>query len=374
MQQALRAPEALAVQTVLLVEDETAYRRAVKRVLQNCLGNLHFIEASNGEEALAALEKNPVDLILLDLGMPKVDGYAFLHRFRHDPRHRSVPVCVMTAWSDAANRRKAVELGADDFVGKPVDNTELETRVRSLLRIGQYQNQLNQLNAELESRVEQRTMELKIALEELEEAWQESVLAQRETVMRLALAAEHKDQNTAAHLHRMSAYSVLLARRCGWPEDDINLLADAAKMHDIGKIGIPDAILLKEGKLTDDEFKIMHRHPAMGAAILAGSSSKLLQMGELIALTHHERYDGGGYPNGMAGKDIPEAGRIVAVADVFDALMTKRSYKDAWPLEKVVAFMRDGSGKHFDPELIELFLMDEAVLLEICSRFPEKKD
>jgi putative two-component system response regulator len=374
MLQALKVPEAVAVQTVLLVEDEAAYRRAVKRVLQNCLGHLQFIEAANGEEALAALEKNTVDLILLDLGMPKVDGFTFLHRFREDPRNRSVPVCVMTAWSDAANRRKAVELGADDFVGKPVDNTELETRVRSLLRIGQYQNQLNQFNAELESKVEQRTMELQIALEELEAAWQESVLAQRETVMRLALAAEHKDQNTSAHLHRMSAYSVLLAQKCGWTEDDADLLADAAKMHDIGKIGIPDAILLKEGKLTDEEFKIMRRHPSMGATILSGSSSKLLQMGEQIALTHHERYDGNGYPHGIAGESIPEVGRIVSIADVFDALMTKRSYKEAWPLEKVVSYMREGRGKHFDPGLLDIFLGDEAALVAIARRFPEKED
>lgn len=374
MLQAVKNQDVAAVQTVLLVEDESAYRRAVRRVLQNCLGDVHFIEAANGEEALAVLENNSVDLILLDLGMPKVDGYAFLEQFRRDPGHRSIPVCVMTAWSDAANRRKAVELGADDFVGKPVDNTELETRVKSLLRIGQYQNQLNQLNAELESRVEQRTLELKIALDELEQAWQESVLAQRETVMRLALAAEHKDQNTSAHLHRMSAYSVLLAQKCEWPEDDVNLLADAAKMHDIGKIGIPDAILLKEGKLTEEEFNIMRRHPSMGAAILSGSSSKLLQMGEQIALTHHERYDGSGYPHGIAGKTIPEVGRIVTIADVFDALMTRRPYKEAWPMAKVIAFMREGSGKHFDPVLLKMFLEDEAALLAITRRFPEKED
>jgi len=373
MLQAVKNKDVVAVQTILHVEDEESYRRAVKRVLQNCLGNVNIIEATNGEEALAVLENNTVDMILLDLGMPKVDGYAFLNEYRRDPHHRSTPVCVMTAWSDAANRRRAIELGADDFVGKPVDNTELETRIKSLLRIGRYQKQLNQLNADLESRVEQRTQELKIALEELEEAWEESVLAQRETVMRLALAAEHKDQNTSAHLHRMSAYSVLLAEKCGWSASDVDLLADAAKMHDIGKIGIPDAILLKEGKLTSEEFEVMRRHPSIGATILSGSNSRLLQMGEQIALTHHEHFDGTGYPGNLAGETIPEVGRIVAIADVFDALITRRPYKEAWSVEKAVRFMIEGSGKHFDPKLLNIFLDDKAALVEIARRFPEKE-
>jgi putative two-component system response regulator len=371
MPQAAKKPEAATIRTILLVEDEAAYRKAVKRVLQNCMDGLRFLEASNGEEALAALATNPLDLVLLDLGMPQADGYFFLRRFRHDARHRAVPVCVMTAWSDAANRRKAIDLGADDFIGKPVDNTELETRVKSLLRIGQYQNQLNELNTELESKVLERTQSLQTALEELEEAQEESILAQRETVERLALAAEHKDQNTAAHLHRISEYSVLLARKCGWTDDDIDLLANASKMHDIGKIGIPDAILNKKGKLTEEEFRNMQRHPLIGATILSGSRSKLLQMGEQVAYTHHERFDGSGYPNKLAGKDIPEAGRIIAIADVFDALMTRRPYKEPWPFERVVTFMRDGRGTHFDPELLDLFIQDSATLIEISKCYPD---
>jgi len=359
----------VADQTVLLVEDEKAYRNAIKRALRS--DAMHFLEADNGQRALQMLETNPVDLVLLDLGMPDMDGYTFLKHFRDIPKFRAIPVCVMTAWSDSANRRRVVDLGADDFVGKPVDNIELETRVKSLLRIHRYQKQLNEFNAQLESQVEERTHSLRIALQELGEAWEESRMAQHETVMRLALAAEFKDQNTSAHLHRIGAYSSYLAGKFGWSEEDQVLLEDASKMHDIGKIGIPDTILHNKGKLNEEELATMRRHPEIGAKILSGSRSKLLQMGEQIALTHHEHFDGAGYPHGLSGNDIPEAGRIVAITDVFDALLTKRPYKEPWPLEKVTAFMRENANAHFDPHLLNLFLEDEQALLQIARRYPE---
>lgn len=357
-------------QTILLVEDEAANRRAVKRVLNN--GQVKFVEAEDGQQALDILSETPVDLILLDLGMPVMDGYSFLTQFKENKKYNTIPVCVMTAWSDAANRRKAVDIGADDFIGKPVDNTELETRTKSLLRISKYQKQLREMNAGLEAKVQERTMHLQAALDELESAWQENTLAYREMVMRLALAAEFKDEDTASHLHRISHYSILLARKCGWPDDGISMLFDAVKLHDIGKIGIPDAVLKKNGKLTAEEYTVMKKHPEIGASMLSGSESGLLKMAREIALSHHERFDGSGYPNALAGKDIPETGRIAAIADVFDALTTRRVYKEPWPFDRVKKTMFNDAGTHFDPELLTLFFEDDQDLLGILRKYPDE--
>lgn len=357
-------------QTILLVDDEVNNRSAIRRALHRA--DLHVLEADNGRHALAVLEAaQAVDLILLDINMPVMDGYAFLDAFRADATNRAVPVCVMTAWADADNRRKAVDLGADDFVGKPVDNVELETRVKSLLRIRDYQKRLHMLNAGLESQVVARTQDLRTALQQLDDARQETERAYREAVLRLAMAAEFKDRVTAAHIQRMSHYAALLARRAGWPEAEADLLLEAAKMHDIGKIGVPDAILNKAGRLTVEEMEVMRTHAELGARLLAGSGSRLLQMAETVALTHHERYDGGGYPRGLAAEAIPEIGRIVAIADVFDALLTRRAYKEAWPFERVYAEMRAGAGTHFDAQLLELFMAEPAALLEIYRRYPD---
>jgi len=355
--------------TILLVEDETANRNAVKRLLRKA--GYRFLEAANGEEGLELVAAESIDLILLDLGMPVMDGYTFLEKFRQLEQGRVIPVCVMTAWSDAISRRRVIDLGADDFIAKPVDTTELETRVKSLLRISAYQKHLHSLNSELEQKVEERTEHLEHALGRVEEAWQQNRLAYKEMVVRLGLAAEFKDRCTASHLQRMSHYSVLLARRVGWGDDDAEMLLDAAKLHDIGKIGIPDTILLKKGKLTEAEFAEMKQHSRVGATILAGSDSRLLQLAEEVALTHHERFDGSGYPDGLVGKAIPESGRIVAIADVFDALMSRRPYKEAWPFAQVVETMQASSGSHFDPALLEKFLMDSGALMEIYHRFPE---
>lgn len=357
------------MQTILLVEDEAANRKAVKRVLNN--GQIQFLEAENGEAALNILSDTPVDLVLLDLGMPVMDGNTFLSRFRKNKQHNTIPVCVMTAWSDAASRRKAVDAGADDFISKPVDNTELETRVKSLLRISNYQKQMQEINTSLELKVQERTTHLKATLEELESAWKENTLAYRETVMRLALAAEFKDEDTASHLHRISEYSTLLARKRGWASNDIDMLFDAVKLHDVGKIGIPDKILKKIGKLTEEEYAIIKKHPEIGASMLSGSKSVLLNMAREIALSHHEKYDGSGYPNALAGKEIPETGRITAIADVFDALSSRRIYKEPWPFDNVRKSMYENAGKHFDADMLALFFKEEHELMNIMHRYPE---
>jgi putative two-component system response regulator len=355
--------------TVLLVEDEPAIRDSVKRVLRN--DGLNFLEASNGEEALNIVASHSTDLILLDLQMPRMDGFTFLERFRSSNATWQTPVCVMTGGSAADDRRRAIDLGADDFIRKPTEAVELRTRIKSLLRIGRYQRELSELNGQLELKVEERTIELSASVKRLEDAQRATDLAYRETVMRLSLAAEMKDDCTAAHLERMSHYSALLAEKCGWRAEDVALLTEAAKMHDIGKLGVPDEILNKPGKLTKREFAVIQQHTLTGTRILAGSRARLLQMAAVVALTHHERFDGSGYPQALRGRGIPEVGRIVAIADVFDALMTRRTYKPAWSLEKTVATMSDESGKHFDPDLLALFLDDTRALVEIHDRFDE---
>jgi len=355
--------------TILLVEDDRRIRDSVKRIMRN--EDFAFIEAGDGEEALELLREKPTDLILLDLQMPRMGGFEFLKRFRAAHVEWTTPICVMTGGSSFNDRHRAIDLGADDFLRKPAEAVEIKTRIKSLLRLGCYQRELRDLNAQLESKVDARTSELRASVERLELAQRETDLAYREIVLRLTLAAEMKDECTSAHLERMSHYSALLAAKVGWSDSDAELLIDAAKMHDIGKLGIPDSILNNPGKLTKQEFAVIQQHPAIGARILAGSKSRLLQMAGLIALTHHERFDGSGYPRGLRGKEIPEAGRIVAIADVFDALMSQRSYKEAWSLEDTVETMQAEAGKHFDPGFLKIFLEVLPAICEIHERYAE---
>jgi putative two-component system response regulator len=218
----------------------------------------------------------------------------------------------------------------------------------------------------LEDTVDKRTKALRESLEKLEEAHSEISHAYEEIVYRLSVAAEYKDEDTAAHIHRISYYSEALARKLGLPEEEVKLIKLASPMHDIGKIGIPDSILLKPGQLTPDEFEIMKQHTIMGARILAGSSSPLLSMAEEIAISHHEKYDGSGYPYGVMGENIPLVGRIVAIADVFDALLTPRVYKPAFDLDNTLTIMKEGKGKHFDPNLVDAFfdILDEILTIK----------
>lgn len=357
--------------TILLVDDESSIRASVQRSLHR--EPHRFIEAENGRDALTVISKQPVNLVLLDLRMPVMDGFGFLRAFRQSTQGRAIPVCVMTGEAADEDRELAVELGADDFICKPVTLVELKTRIHSLLRASQYQTQLARLNSELETRVEHRTLTLKRTVKELEQAQDEINLAYRETVLRLSLAAEMKDECTAGHLERMSQYSSLLAQRCGWNDSDVALLSEAAKMHDIGKIGIPDAILNKPGKLSEDEFRVMQSHTEIGSRILKGSKSKLLQMAAEVAISHHERFDGSGYPRGLSGTSIPEVGRIVAIADVFDALMSRRSYKEAWALDDAVKALKSEAGTHFDPGLVSLFIDEMDAVCEIHARFRDDR-
>jgi putative two-component system response regulator len=255
---------------------------------------------------------------------------------------------MVTALQDVRNRIKALEIGADDFLVKPVEATELKARVKSLLKIKAYNDHMLNYQKELEGNVAHRTSQLREALAKLKGA-------SLETIHRLSRAAEYKDEGTGAHLQRMSHYSVSIATTMGLDTAFVEGIRYAAPMHDTGKIGIPDRILLKQGKLNRIEWQIMKDHTVIGAQIMAGSNTSFIQQAEVIALSHHERWDGRGYPQGLKGKQIPLAGRITAVADVFDALTSKRPYKEAFPLEKSMEIIEKDKGKHFDPEVVDAF-------------------
>lgn len=291
-------------------------------------------------EALEAVLDCPPDLVLLDYEMPRPNGLEFLEAFRRT--QADIPVVMVTACTLREVRHRALELGATDFLTKPVDDYEFTARVRNLLSLRQAHLALADRAAWL--------------AEAVARAMREEKEREREAVLCLARAAEHRDPETADHLVRMAQYAKLIAEQLGLAEKEVELLHLAAPMHDVGKIGIPDSILLKPGKLDPDEFDVMKRHTVIGARILSGYHSPLLQVAAAIALAHHERFDGSGYPGGLAGEAIPLVGRITAVADVFDALTTTRPYKRAWPLGEAYDYVTAGAGSHFDPTCVAAFV------------------
>lgn len=290
--------------------------------------------------------------------MPEMDGLEFIRRVREQPHNREVPIVMVTADSEREVRYRALELGANDFLNKPVDKVELLARVKNLLALRRSQRQLR-------NRAHWLTGEVKKATAEIRER-------ERDTIFRLSRAAEYRDPETGSHIVRMAHYSRLIARNLGLSGDDQELLFEAAPMHDIGKVGIPDGILLKPGRLDEEEFKLMKQHSAFGFEILQGSQSRLMQAAAEIALTHHERYDGGGYPRGLAGDEIPLFGRIVAVADVFDALTSERPYKKAWPLEQAMTLLKESAGSHFDADCVAAFLQNWESVLEIRRQYRDE--
>jgi len=340
---------------VLVVDDEQTNLAMLEGMLEAF--DHEAVLACDGEEALGKMDQS-IDLVLLDVMMPGLNGYQVAQKIRADPKLCDIPIIMVTALTGKDDRLRAVEAGANDFIAKPVEMTELQVRTDSLLRMKAAQDEIKRHQAELEQRVEERTQELQSAFDEIADAQRNTTEAHLDTIRRLVLAAEYKDEDTAAHIQRMSLYSVVLAERLGLPTDEVELLKHASPMHDVGKIGVPDSILLKPGRLTDGEMTIMRQHTLMGARILRGSPSQLLRAGEVIALSHHEKWDGSGYPSGIAGEEIPRWGRICAVADVFDALTSDRVYRKAMPNEKAFAIMRDGRGSHFEPMLVDLFFSE----------------
>lgn len=326
---------------IFVVDDEPVNLKLLGRFF-NTQGYSHVELIQDPRGVIARYQEARPDLILLDLNMPHLDGYEVLAQLvaLNDPM--LPPVVVLTAQHSRDHLLKALSAGARDFIRKPFDHTELQVRVRNLLGAQLAHRMLNDHSAMLEELVRQRTEVLH--------------MTRLQVVQRLARAAEYRDNETGNHILRMARVSTLLAKSLGWSLADCELMLHASPMHDVGKIGIPDGILLKPGRLDADEFKLMQTHTEIGAEILGGDESDLLNLARIIALTHHEKWDGTGYPKGLVGAAIPMAGRIVAAADVYDALTSVRPYKDAWPTEKAVSYMQQSAGTHFDPEVIHHFL------------------
>jgi putative two-component system response regulator len=353
---------------LLIVDDEEMNRDLLGRMVER-LGH-EPATAQDGPEALARLDEG-FDLVLLDVMMPRMDGFEVARRIRDDPQHGDLPIMMVTALSEKEHRLRAVEAGANDFIAKPVDRTELRVRTTSLLKMKAAQDAMKRHQAELEQVVDRRTSDLRLALREVADAQQRTHAAHLDTIQRLALAAECRDGQTAAHVYRVGHYCAVLARALGLGPDEVEIVRHASLMHDVGKLGTPDSILLKNGPLTPDERAVMQQHTLIGARILQGAASELLQAGETIVLTHHEKWDGSGYPKGLAGDAIPLYGRICAVADVFDALISKRPYKEAFPNERAYEMMQAGRGRHFDPSILELFFEHLDEITAIQDRFCE---
>lgn len=350
----------------ILVVDDVEQNRTLLGGLVRSLG--YEVEtARDGLEALAKLAL-AVDLVLLDVMMPGLDGYEVTRRVRADPRTQDLPIILVTVLEGREDRIKAIQAGASDFIAKPVDKSELLVRIASQLKLKDAQDGLKRSQAELEDRVARRTEELRRTCEETAEANRRTLAAHLDTIRRLVLAAELRDGDTARHITRVSHYSAVLAKALRMSPGESELLGHAVTMHDVGKIGIPDAILRKRGALDAEERTVMQGHTLIGARILADSSSELMQQGHVVALTHHEHWDGGGYPQGLRGEQIPLSGRICAVADVFDSMTTARPYRAAIAPEAVLAEMRLGRGSKFDPDLLDLFLERRDEVLEVRER------
>ncbi|MBI4382508.1 MAG: response regulator [Nitrospinae bacterium] len=342
---------------ILIVDDEPQNVMLLEEVLKQA-GYSSLRSATDPREVPAIYRDFQPDLALLDLNMPYMDGFQVMEEIRKFEPGSYLPVLILTARTDRATRLKALNAGALDFLAKPLDILEVVCRIRNLSGIRRlHQWEKNQSRA-LEEEVRIRTRQLRET--------------QLEIIRRLSLAGEYRDNETAMHVFRMSHYSACLGRGLGLPERFCELLLNASPMHDIGKIGIPDRILLKPGKLDPEEMAIMKTHAKIGAGILSNSDNELVRMGETIALRHHERYDGGGYPNGLKGDAIPLAARIVAVCDVFDALTSKRPYKKAWPAEEAMEELNRRSGSHLDPRLVEKFNEILPEILEIKNSYPDR--
>lgn len=306
-------------------------------------------------EGLAWCGVNQPDLLIVDFMMPALDGTALVARFRQI--HREVPVLMVTANHDIALRHQALQLGVTDFLNKPLDNIEFIARAKNMLALRESQRYSHDRIAWLDDEIRKATEKL--------------VEQERKTIFCLARAAEYRDPETGSHILRMAHYSVHIAKMLGLSSRDQERLLEAAPMHDIGKVGTPDAILLKPGRLTPEEFAIMKQHAEIGFKVLSQMSTPLLDAAAEIAYTHHEKFDGSGYPRGLAGADIPLFGRIVAVADVFDALTSARPYKKAWTVDAAAQFLRDGRGSHFDPACVDAFFMAWDDVMAIREQFAD---
>lgn len=328
--------------TVLIVDDEWAIREVLQKALSQA-GYVCYI-ADSAEAALEVFRKTPIDIMVTDIKMSGMDGIQLLRKVRESHDTSSI---VMTGYQSHFTFEDVIGVGASDFVGKPVTPSELLVRVRRIARERRILKERNRKHEELHE-----------TLRKLQDAY-------HDTIYRLIRASQFKDEDTGDHVMRIGRYSALMASRCGMSSLAVDNIYYAAPMHDVGKIGIPDSILLKPGKLSDEEFEIMKRHTLIGGSILQNPKSDILEMAREIALSHHEQWDGKGYPHGMGGKQIPLTGRIVKIADVFDALTSPRPYKEPYPVDVAREIIIKERGRHFDPDLVDLFLTLQDEIYEI---------
>jgi len=334
---------------ILVVDDVKENRSIVKNILTLC--NYEVQSASNGLEALQIVKTDNFDLILLDIMMPKMGGIEVCRYLKIDPETANLPVIFLTANTDKELLAKAYKVGGSDFIKKPFYKEELIARVQTRIKLRDYEKNL-------EETVRQRTQEI--------------YETQTQLMYVLGGIVEGHSKETKEHVQRVTYFTYKLAILSGMSQEEANLLKDASSLHDIGKLGVADNILHKSGKLTKSEFKQMQQHPTLGANMLKHSKLPLFKAARIVAQEHHEKYDGSGYPKGLKGEDIHIYGRIVAIADVFDALSFKRSYKDGWNIEEILSFMKDMKGKHFDPRLIDIFLDNIEHFLKIYNINIEK--
>ena len=348
---------------VMIVDDEPINIDIVQAYLEEAEYS-NFLTTTDSSAAIGLIQSHQPDVVLLDINMPQVNGLELLKIMRGDMSLRMIPAIVLTAATDTSIKLQALKLGASEILTKPVDPSELLLRIENVLVAKAYQDHLAQYSVRLEQQVAIRTKEL--------------LRSREEAIHCLARAAEYRDDDTGQHVTRVGVYAAIIAEELGFPKPAIELIEQAAQLHDVGKIGIPDEILHKPGKLEPSEFALMRthcdigqriinplsgdeteqlkRHTYVGMKIMSSTSSPVLKMAAVIAATHHEKWDGSGYPKGLVGKAIPIEGRIVAVADVFDALSSKRPYKDAYPTAKCIEIMDASRGQHFDPHVLDAFL------------------
>jgi len=341
---------------VLVVDDDHSSARLIELAL-NSVGYDNITTTLDSKRVLDIYKDRQCDLLILDLNMPEMDGFDIMLQLKKYHEHNIPPILVLTGQDEQDIRIRALQNGARDYLTKPFLTEELIARASNLLEMHCQQKNIQHYSEQLERQVKERTVELHST--------------RLEIVQRLGQAAEYRDNETGMHIIRMSKISEMLGNAIDLNARTCDLLLNASPMHDIGKIGIPDNILLKPGKLDPNEWETMKTHTTIGATILSGSNSDLLEMARSIALSHHEKWDGSGYPSNLAGDDIPLVGRIVALADVFDALTSERPYKKAWPIEAALEYIREQKGKHFDPDLVDAFSSIVPQILTISEQYAD---
>lgn len=344
----------------IMIVDDTPVNLYLLEAIVTTAGYQHVTTVSDPREVETLYQELEPHLVLLDISMPHMDGYQVMERLKTIEKDTYIPVMVLTAIQDNETRKKALACGAQDFLSKPFDNTEVLTRIRNMIKVRLLHTQIQNHNVILEEQVRQRTRELENT--------------RLEIIRKLGQAAEYRDTETGAHIIRMSRMCAVLGELSGLSSQETELLLNASPMHDVGKIGVPDAIMLKPGRLTADEWRIMTEHTLIGDKLLEGHDHELMNTARQIALTHHEKWDGAGYPKGLKQDAIPLCGRIAALADVFDALTSKRPYKQPYPVEKALAIIHESRGTHFDPNLTDLFLDNIDRFIQIKEKLSDDAD